>query len=64
MLKNLEAKPARDIHGAVGTVIVHENADIHEIRHFAHRDFKGLFCVISGHYDRNVFAVDHAGETV
>src|SRR6202044_4044062 len=59
MLKNLQAKPARQINGTIGTAVVHQNANIYEIRKFAHRDRERFLRVVSGHNDRNAFTINH-----
>ena len=49
-----------DFDGAIGAVIVHQDADIHQIRKLADGGFQRLLGVICGHDDGNPFAVDHS----
>ncbi len=59
VLEYEQAHAASQIDGAVGAVVVHQNADVHKFRQFSHRDFEGLLRVVGGHYDRDALGVDH-----
>jgi hypothetical protein len=48
-----------EIYGVVGTVIVHQDADIDEARQFIDGDLQSLLRVVSGHDDRDALPVDH-----
>ncbi len=58
--EGLQAEAVRDFEGAIGTVIVDENADIDQVGQFPYRRFQRFFRVVSGEHHGNAFAVDHA----
>ncbi len=60
MNEELQSELVRDFDGAIGTMIVDENADIDQVGQFPYRRFQRLLRVVSGEHDGNAFAVDHA----
>src|SRR5579863_9510751 len=59
MLKDLQAETVCQIDGAVGTVVVDQDADVDQVGQIGHRGFKSHLRVVGGHDDRDSFAVDH-----
>ena len=59
VLEDLQAEAAREIDSLVGAVIIHEDADIDQVGQLSDGDLEGLLRVVSGHYYRYAFAVDH-----
>jgi hypothetical protein len=59
MLEDEQAHATGQVDGAVRAVIVHQNADVHQIRQFSYRDLEGLLRVVGRHYYRDALAIDH-----
>ena len=63
VLEDIQAQLPGEIDGVVGTVVVHQNADVDQVGQFSHRDLQSFLRVVSGHDDRDALAVDHLAET-
>ena len=59
MHKELQSQSLGNFHGAVGAVIVHQNADVHQFGQFRDGRCQGLLRVIRGQHDGDTFPVDH-----
>jgi hypothetical protein len=59
MLKNLQAQAMGQRDRGVRAVIIDQNANIYQIGKLTHGNFESLLRVVSGHYHRNAFSVDH-----
>ena len=57
--KKLQAQLLGDLDRAVGTVIVHQNADIHQFGQLRHGRGQGLLRVICRQHHGNAFPIDH-----
>jgi hypothetical protein len=59
MLEDTQTQAIGQRDCSIGTVVVNQDAEIHEVGQFARGGRKRLLRVIGGHYNRNAFAVNH-----
>src|SRR5271168_893706 len=64
VLEELQPQLLRDLNGAVGTVVIHQDANVHQIRHLAHGSLERLLRVVSGQHYRDALAVNHFEESM
>jgi hypothetical protein len=57
--EDLQPQVLRDAHGLVGAVVIDKDRDVYGIREFTHSFFKGSRRIVSRHYDRDPFSVNH-----
>src|SRR4029077_2180578 len=60
VLENVQAQLVRKVNGAVRAVVIDQDADVHQFRHFSHRSRNRLLRVVGRHHDRDAFTVNHS----
>ena len=48
-----------EVSGIVLAVVVHQDADVHQLGDLPHRRFQRAFCIVSRHYHSYALSVDH-----
>ena len=61
---NVQAQPLGELHRLIRAVVVHQDADIHQVRKLSHGGFQSLFGIKGGHNHRHAHTVDHEFQRV
>src|SRR5437879_3550578 len=54
------AEVARQTHRAIGTEVIHQDSEVHDIREFTDSCFEGFLGVIGGQHYGNNFSIQHS----